>query len=185
MLESYSRLGEEGFGAGLELISQYRFHIRDRADEDVLTDLAVDRTRIMRGTGHTDMKPPYEGLYKKGRAFEHSVLGVKRFYRKAALLPDETNKDSVDYLCVELDFMRQLCLREENLRLKNAAGETIASVLALEEEFLRVHLGSWISEFCSAVKKHASTDFFRGFALILNAYIRTEKKWLESVVRRA
>ena len=26
--------------------------------------------------------------------------------------------DAADYLCVELDFMKQLCLREETLRLE-------------------------------------------------------------------
>ena len=62
------------------------------------------------------MNPPYESLYKKGAGFGDSVLGLKRFYRRVGLLPDETVSDSADYLCVELDFMRQLCLREESLR---------------------------------------------------------------------
>ena len=97
----------------------------------MLTELAVDRTRILRGTGHVDMKPPYEGLYKKGARFGDSVLGVKQFYRKAGLVPDETVSDSADYLCVELDFMKQLCLREEALRLREGeVGETIAKTIA-------------------------------------------------------
>jgi TorA maturation chaperone TorD len=161
---------------------------RERPDEDVLTELAVARTRILRGTGHADMKPPYEGLYKKGGRFEDSVLGLRRFYRKAGLVPDETVSDSADYLCVELDFMKQLCLREEALRLREGeVGETIAETIAktitLQEEFLRLHLGHWVGEFCSAVEKHASTNFYRGFALILDAYIRMDRKWLGSLVR--
>ena len=54
----------------------------------------------------------------------------------------------------------------------------------LEEEFLRVHLGTWVTEFCAAVEKHAATDFYRGLAMILDAYIRTDRKWLQSLARR-
>ncbi len=159
--------------------------IRERPDEDVLTELAVDRTRILRGTGHAHMKPPYEGLYRKGARFGDSVLGLRRFYRKAGLVPDETVSNSADYLCVELDFMRQLCRREEALRLREGEVEqsiakTIAKTIALEKEFLRMHLGNWVGEFCSAVEKYASTDFYRGFALILDVYIRMDRKWLEA-----
>ena len=71
---------------------------------------------------------------------------------------------------------------------KERVGETIAKTITqtieLEEEFLRVHLGNWVGEFCSAVEKHASTDFYRGFALILDAYIRVDRKWLESRIRQ-
>jgi TorA maturation chaperone TorD len=178
-------LGEKGFRAGLDRISSYRSAIREKSDEVALTELSVDRTKILRGTGHGDMKPPYEGLYKKGTGFGNSVLIVKRFYRTAGLVPDEMVTEAADYLCVELDFMKQLCLREEALRLcEGKLGETIVTTIALEEEFLRLHLGNWVGEFCSAVEKHASTDFYRGLALILGAYIGMDRKWLGVAIRR-
>ena len=179
LLAGHRELGEKGFRAGLDKISSYRFAILKRPDEQVLTDLAVDRTRILRGTGQSDMKPPYEGLYKKGVGFGESVRDVRRFYRKAGLVPDDTVTEAADYLCVELDFMKQLCLRERTLYLREGESEQlIAQSIALEEEFLRMHLGAWIGAFCSAVVKHASTDFYRGFALILDAYIRIEKAYV-------
>ena len=104
---------------------------------------------------------------------------MRRFYRKAGLVPDETVTEAADYLCVELDFMKQLCLRERTLYLREGEPEQlIAQSIGLEEEFLRMHLGAWIGAFCSAVVKHASTDFYRGFALILDAYIRVEKAYV-------
>ncbi len=180
VLASCRESGVEGFRSGLDLISFYQSAIRERPDEEVLTELSVDRTRILRGTGPADMLPPYEALYKKRDRFGDSALEVKRFYRRAGLLPDETVRESADYLCVELDFMRQLCLREEAPGLSE--GEARQTV-ALEEEFLRVHLGNWVEDFCSAVEKHALTDFYRGFGLILGAYIRTDKKWLMYLAR--
>jgi putative dimethyl sulfoxide reductase chaperone len=185
LLASYRELGEKGFRAGLDKVSSYQSAIRQRPDEEVLTELAVDRTRILRGTGHKEMKPPYEGLYKKGVGFGESVLGVRRFYRKAGLVPDETVTETADYLCVELDFMKQLCLREKTLRLLEGGPEdVIVQTIELQEEFLRMHLGEWVGAFCSAVAKYASTDFYRGFALILDAYIRMDRKWLGSLVRQ-
>jgi TorA maturation chaperone TorD len=184
-LMGWRELGDGGFRSGLDLISSYQSAIPQRPDDETLTELSVDRTRILRGTGHADMEPPYEGLYKKRGDFGDSVLEVKRFYRRAGLLPDETVLEAADYLCVELDFMKQLCLREESLRRQEKGNETIAQIITLEEQFLRVHLGSWVGEFCNAVVKHASTDFYRGLALVLDAYIRMDGKWLGSLVRES
>jgi putative dimethyl sulfoxide reductase chaperone len=184
-LSSWRELGDRGFRSGLDNISSYRFLLQEKADDDVLKELSVDRTKILRGTGHVHLKPPYEGLYRKGAGFGDSVLAVKQFYRKAGLVPDERVSDSADYLFVELDFMKQLCLREEALRLREEEGaETIAGTIALQEEFLRLHPGDWVGEFCSAVEKYASTDFYRGSALILDAYIRVDRKYLGSLVRQ-
>jgi putative dimethyl sulfoxide reductase chaperone len=189
LLAGYCGLGEQGLEAGLKLISSYRISLTDKPDDDVLTGLAVDRTRILRGTGHADMLPAYEGVYTKGAGLGDSVLEVRRFYRKAGIVPEETVTDAADYLCVELDFMKQLSLREEALRLEEAklrddATQSIVKNIAMQEEFLRLHLGNWVGKFCKAVENHASTDFYRGFALILDAYIRIERKWLQSLVRR-
>jgi TorA maturation chaperone TorD len=168
-----------GFRRGLALVSSYGSAIRERPDAEVLTELSVDRTRILRGTGHADMLPPYEALYKKRKVLLDSALEVRRFYRRAGLLPDEAVRESADYLCVELDFMKQLCLREQTLR---EAGAEVRETVTLEEEFLRIHL-NWAADFCREVEKHASTDFYRGFGLILNAYIRADRERLRDLVR--
>ena len=172
---SCCELGDVGFRDGLKLIASYRSKIADREDEEVLAELAVDRTRILRGTGHAGMLPPYEAIYRRNRESGNSILEVKRFYRKAGILPDETVLESLDYLCVELDFMKQLCLREQELRLK---GEGFEEVVLLEEEFLRLHLGGWVGEFCRAIAKHALTNFYRAIGHALDAFIRTERQWL-------
>ncbi len=168
-----------GFRPGLALVSDYESAIRERPDGEVVSELSVDRTRVLRGTGHVDMLPPYEALYKKRRDVRDSVLEVRRFYRRAGLLPDETVRESADYLCVELDFMKQLCLREQTLR---ASGAEVRQTVMFEEEFLKVHL-SWTAAFCRAVEKHASTAFYRGCGLILDAYIRADTAWLGDLVR--
>jgi TorA maturation chaperone TorD len=165
--------------SGLELLNSYQAVIRGRPEAEVLTELSVDRTKMLRGTGHEDIKPPYEGLYIRNKSMGDSVLEVRRSYRKAGLMPDETVHESPDYLCVELDFMKQLCLREQSQWLHDGG---VKETISQEEEFLREHLGAWVGDFCRAVEKHAVTDFYRGFCLILDAFLTMDKEWLGEVL---
>jgi TorA maturation chaperone TorD len=96
-------------------------------------------------------------------------------------MPDETVHESPDYLCVELDFMKQLCLREQSQWLHDSG---IKETIAQEEEFLREHLGNWVGDFCRAVEKHAVTDFYKGFSLILDAFVTMDKEWIGEVLRQ-
>ena len=167
--------------SGVALLNSYQGSIRGRPEGEVLTELSVDRTKMLRGTGHEDLKPPYEGLYTRKQSMGDSVLEVRRSYRKAGLMPDETVHESPDYLCVELDFMKQLCLREqEQWRHDGRVKETITQ----EEEFLREHLGTWVGEFCGVMGKHGLTDFYKGFSLILDAFVTMDKEWLGEVLQQ-
>ena len=174
-LNALSQLNSARCGSGLDLIDSYQSSIKFRPDEEVLTELSVDRTKILRGTGHTDLKPPYEGLYKAGRDVGQSLLEVKRFYRESGMLPDETVHEPPDYICVELDFMKRICLKEQDLW--SSEGDVL-KVIAIEEAFLTEHLGSWVGEFCQQVERHALTDFYRGFAVIMEAVVLTEVQYM-------
>ncbi|NIR13014.1 MAG: molecular chaperone TorD family protein [Desulfobacterales bacterium] len=175
VLNALSQLNSTRCGSGLNLIDSYQSSIKFRPDEEVLTELSVDRTKILRGTGHTDLKPPYEGLYKAGRDVGQSLLEVKRFYRESGMLPDETVHEPPDYICVELDFMKRICLKEQDLW--SSEGDVL-KVIATEETFLTEHLGSWVGEFCQQVERHALTDFYRGFAVIMEAVVLTEVQYM-------
>ncbi len=175
LLNTLSHMSSAKLKSGLDYIHTYQSLIKDRPDEEVLKELSVDRTRILRGTGHQDLKPPYEGLYKGDQVVGESLLEVKRFYRNAGILPDDSVHETEDFLCVELDFMKQLCLREQD----QWKSDGVASVtVATEHKFLREHLGSWAGQFCERVEKHALTDFYKGCALILEAFITADMAYL-------
>lgn len=180
VLDSCSSLNNLGFQSGAEHIYAYQSSVQEKPDEKILTELSVDRTRILRETGQTDLKPPYEGLYKNVKNMGASVLHVKAFYRKAGLLPDESVHESPDYLCVELDFMKNLCLREQSQWASD--GDAFETLLH-EESFLKEHLGSWVGEYCSEARKIVLTDFYRGFLAILDAVVSMDMVYLNKLVR--
>ena len=179
LLDSCYGLDNSRFKSGVDYIKSYQSNMELKPDEEILTELSVDRTRILRATGHTNLKPPYEGLYKNNENIGASFLEVKGFYRKAGLLPDETVHEPPDYLCIELDFMKNLCRREQ-AQWSSAVGVT--ETVANEEKFLREHLGSWVGEFCSQAEKHALTDFYRGFLAILDAVVSMDMEYLHSLI---
>ena len=106
-----------------------------------------------------------------------AAIQVKCFYRTAGLIPDTTVCESPDYLCIQLDFMKHLCHREQRLR---SSSQDVTENVARQEDFLKKHLGSWVGDYCEQVQKHALTDFYRGFALILNDFITRDMKYLHN-----
>lgn len=174
-LNGCQKFDKASFGTGIGYIKRFRAATAGNREEAILEALSVDRTRILRGTGHTDLRPPFEGLYKKGNPVGDSILEVKSFYRKTGLLPDETIHESPDYLVIELDFMKQLCLREQEER---AADANTGKTLAYQKAFLRHHLCNWVGDFCRQVERHAFSDFYRGFFCIMDAFLETDLRYL-------
>jgi TorA maturation chaperone TorD len=163
--------------SGAAHIRDYRLWMEKNSPETIINELAVDRTRILRGTGPKDLKPPHEGCYTTDCGLGSAAIQVKCFYRTAGLIPDTTVCEPPDYLCVQLDFMKHLCRREQRLRSSN---RDVTENVACQETFLKKHLGRWVGEYCEQVQKHALTDFYRGFALILNDFITRDMEYLHN-----
>ncbi|MBW1944067.1 MAG: molecular chaperone TorD family protein [Deltaproteobacteria bacterium] len=176
-LETCCDMNSATFKSGVDYVNAYHSLAMSRPVEEVLEEMGVDRTAIMRGTGHHDLKPPHETLYRGRENAGESLLEIKRFYRKAGLMPEDRVNESPDYLCIELDFMRLLCLREQKQWSKN---EAVAETIAHEEAFLSNHLGNWVGAFCEQAQNHARTDFYRGFAMILDAFVAMDLDFIRA-----
>ena len=163
---------------GAQTVLRYLESIGAESEEKALSELSVDRTRLLRSTDQSDIRPPYEGLYRKDKSGGGAPLKVKQFYRQAGLLPSENVQESPDYLCLELDFMARLCAREKEDR---SAGRSAADTVRLEREFITEHLGNWVEYFCEKAAQSARTEFFRGFLIMLNALINGEKQYLAEI----
>jgi TorA maturation chaperone TorD len=167
------------FQTGRNLVKTYQSSIKQKTNTEVIHELSVDRTRIIRATGRTDLKPPYEGLYLGRKSGGASVLAVHNFYRKAGIVPDERTPEPPDFLCVELDFMSQLCRREHAFW---SSASDVTETVSFEERFLREHLGKWVGAFCDQAEKKSQTRFYRGFLNILNGFIDVDMGYLSELV---
>jgi len=76
--------------------------------------------------------------------------------------------------------MKQLCLSEQEKWLN---GEGLKETIAQEKEFLEEHLGNWAGDFCRAVEKHGSTDFYRGFSIVVDGFLNMDKEWVTRLLQ--
>lgn len=170
-------LGVRKLDAGAGLIASYRSRARSRGSERALHDLSVDRTRLLGMTGDRGLKPPYERLYASGPHQAVTVLvGIRDFYRKAGLLLGAGTREPSDFLFVELDFMRLMCLREIGAW---SSGADSAAIRALEHRFLCDHPARWAGVYCVEAQRYARTDFYRGFLAVLDGFLESEEAYLE------
>jgi TorA maturation chaperone TorD len=172
------QLGGSEFKKGAECIRSYRILASRKSDAQAIEELSVDRTRILRGTGHSALMPPYEGLYKGKKNTGQPLLEIKQFYRKAGMILEDSVSEAPDFICVQLDFMKHMCRREQQQWSSDAA---VTDTIGQEEAFLKNHLGSWVNDFCRQVKLHAQTEFYRGMAMIMDAFIVADMSYLEEL----
>ncbi len=147
--------------------------------EVIQKQLAVDRTRLCRGTAKKDeITPPYEALYLKPEKETDQLLLIVQFYRKAGLQVSDQNFERMDYIGVELAFMAELCAREA-AALETGQKDDYQALLTLEQEFLNNHLLKWAGDYCGQMIALARTEFFRGFGYLIRAFLQEEKELYE------
>ena len=165
-LENLKNLNSKKMKSGIINMQNYLKLLEGEGLEAGLESMAVDRTSLIRPVQKGRLKAPYEGQYNKKENANTVILNVKKFYKRAGILPDST--DSVDFFCTELDFMRQLCI----IGIDGDAENT----RVLEREFIHTHIGSWIGDYCAAAIPLARTDFYKGLLMFLDGFIELEKQ---------
>ncbi len=149
---------------------------RDRSVEEILTELAVERTRLLRGVkpGYGP-PPPYESVYTDPSSHQgmEALSEIQAAYTRAgATLPDATH-DQPDFIGFELDFMRHLTEWEALARAQDDEKEVMRAV-RVQRDFLSDHLDRWVPRFCAVMFEQAQLDFYRGVALVTRGLVRGE-----------
>ncbi|MDE8701759.1 molecular chaperone TorD family protein [Adlercreutzia equolifaciens] len=161
---------------GVALIDQYMQDCEGKDVEELTTEVAVERTRLLRGVkpGYGP-PPPYESVYSNQmhELETHRIAAVLNAYAAAdAVLPKDIH-DQPDYIGLELDFMRHLCAKESEAW---AAGdrEQALAFIAQQQSFLDEHVAPWIPRFCDVMTEQARLDLYRGVALITKSFVLDE-----------
>jgi len=161
---------------GLKLIEGFVRACKGKAVDELRTELAVERTRLLRGVkpGYSP-PPPYESVYvgsDQGPLMQASVA-VRQAYAEAGVgLPEEV-KDQPDFIGLELDFMRHLTEKEAQA-WANDDGSKVLEVMEQERAFLEEHVTRWVPRFCDVMANEARLDFYKGIARMTKGFVMDE-----------
>lgn len=141
--------------------------------------LGVERTRLYRGvTPGYSPPPPFEAVWSTNNNVSEVLQNLSGAYRIAGMTIVAEAKERLDYIGVQLDFLRQLALREVNdIQVGDEAGARIS--LERQATFLSEHLGQWLPLFIDKALEIANNDFYRGHLLMLRGFIAYEREQMK------
>ena len=162
---------------GIQLSSDFL----QRPEEEVLDELAVEFAGLFLGPGgHIS---PHESVHHQrgdgsGLLWGESTAEVKRFIESTGLSYDPEYKGLPDHISVEIEFMKQLTLREEQA-WRDEDEDGALDCLKTEKKFIEEHLVRWVHAFCDKVIKEAELPFYREMAALTKNFIEFERQEVE------
>lgn len=144
--------------------------------------LGVDRTRLYRGVAPGyGPPPPYESVWSSGGEGTAILQAVAGVYREAGLARAPEATERVDYIGVELDYMREMAKREVQA-WESGERQTALDSLKAQQHFMLEHLGAWAPAFVDKALEQVETDFYKGHLLMLRAFIAEDQERLQALL---
>ena len=143
------------------------------ADEEALTELGIDRARLMRHVDVSCIVPPYESLYVgKG---ENDIIGsLNDLLAEAELGRVGIYRDAADYLGLEMALLAELCELESVAQVEGRT-EDAARYEGIRARFLAEHVNLWVPQYAANMHKAAKTGFYKDVAaMMLDAFPKGE-----------
>jgi TorA maturation chaperone TorD len=187
---AFAFLGEadalpEDMRDGLGLIESFARDSQGTAAEKLAIDLAVERTRLLRGLKPDYGPPPaYESVYSSSEESSGVLTSaaVSQIYAEEGVgLPEEV-RDQPDFIGLELDFMRHLTAQEAEAWTRGEREEA-AETLKKERAFLGDHLARWVPRFCDVIEKEARLGFYQGIAKMTKGFVLDEAEKVEEYLK--
>jgi putative dimethyl sulfoxide reductase chaperone len=144
--------------------------------------LRWDYTRMFIGPGKVPA-PPWESIYRdvEHLHFSEETLEVREAYRKYQLAPKGLGHEPDDHIGLELDFLHRLCEMAKE-RAEQADETGLVGILVDQKAFLDEHLLRWVPEWTRDVVKSAESEFYKGMAQLLDAYLHLDRELLEELL---
>jgi len=155
-----------------------------KPEEKLLDELAVEYTRLFLGPGkHIS---PHESVHHQrsdgdwGKIWGAATVEVKKFIEATGLSFGDDYKGMPDHISVELEFMQQVTLREEQAWGEEDE-EGALYCTKIEKKFIEEHLIHWIPIFCEKIIQDTELHFYREMAALTRNFIELEKKEINCV----
>ena len=132
------------------------------ANAEMVETLAIDYCQLF--IGPKDQLAPIQSVYKSGQFQSPTAASCNRFYEMVSGY--ELKSTFPDHLGVQLGFM--------SFVLNQAAhSESREAYLEIGTQFNDKHLG-WTADYLNAVEEKATTDFYRGLAIITRVFLNED-----------
>jgi len=126
--------------------------------------LLQDFSQLFMGPFEIPAKP-YGSVYIDGEniVMGDSTMAVKACYVEAGFEIAENFRELPDHIAVELEFLYLLSYRQaEAISLDDS--DALVRYENIEKAFLKNHIGRWLADFCTKIRQHAQTDYYRHLA---------------------
>ena len=153
-----------------------------KPEKELLEDLEVEYARLFLGPGkhispHESVHHKKEGV-QSGQLWGESTAEVKKIIESAGLEYKTEYTGLPDHISVELEFMQQVILREEQAWQDNDK-ETALLCQENEKKFVDEHLARWVPDFCNKVIQDAELPLYREMAKLTKNFIEFEMKEID------
>lgn len=148
--------------------------------------LGIDRTKLYRGVSPSyGPPPPHEAVWDKRVTDQIPALkALADVYVAAGVGMSDEARERLDYIAVQLDFLRVLAVREMEA-WQAAQPESAKLALQQQSSFVREHIGMWVPAYVEKALPMAQTDFYRGHLTMLRGFLAAEQERLEALVEDA
>lgn len=157
-------------------------HTEKFSDKEILDELCVDFTKLVRGIkkGYS-LPPPYESVWRG----ENILMGnftreVLNFYLNSGInisIEDELP----DHIGIELKFFSLLAFYERNAWESSSLNDA-KRFLRLQKEFLENHILAWVFFFCEEMFEKAETYFYKGLSLLTKFLLSETKERIDELL---
>lgn len=119
--------------------------------------------------------PSYETAYRGDGIFQQTALlaDIGGFYRAHGLRAGGSEKERLDHITVELEFMAVLA-RKAFVSLRSGQVENTEICTDMAALFLQDHLGCWAPAYGRRVSTVSASPWYRGLGRLLTAWLEME-----------
>ena len=156
----------------LNRLEEFLLDANKQSEEEIRDALAKDWTRLLRGIrpGYGP-PPPYEGVYRRNDGIGIEIIQeVSAIYSQHGVGLDKDVFNRPDYIGVEFDFLNYLAEIESETWLSGQESEAL-KLKSSYEDFLDLHVGVWVPEFCLEAEKEAQTLFYQALIMITKGFM--------------
>ena len=161
---------------GFETLGGYLRRASQRSINEVKLELDVEYANLFLGVRQKPAHPS-ESIYltKEQSMYQEPRDRVLAAYWKAGVDKKKEYTEPEDHIAVELQFMEYLCRRLVEA-LQTGEGPEALTYLKTQGEFVNDHLAMWVSRLAADMLESGETDFYRGVALVTDAFVAIDKE---------